>query len=250
MARGGKPPAALIGLAAIAAFLFSKDSRAQSAQFEPAPEDDDPFLMPDVPAVDDPLPWFDPLSFYGDFGFDPATNFESPVMPERSSYLDAFLRMIRFAEHDDSQAESGEAYFVFFGGSRFQNTNDPPVINGEKKGVRLKDAQCVAAGFKPGCVSTAAGAYQLIKPTWLRVRKAGAWGPYLPDFSPASQDEAARRLLIEAGALPLIESGNIEAAISKVSSLWASLPGNNYKQGGITMPQAFAYFNDGLSRMG
>ncbi len=244
MARGGQS-AALLGVAALAALLFSGRARAQSAQFENPGDYDQP--------GDDlsPLQFYDPLAFYDQFSFDPMTPpTQSPLLPSQSENLAAFLRMIRFAEHDDGKAESGAAYFTFYGNSSFTGTNDHPVATKEKRGVKLPDQMCINAGFSPGCVSTAAGAYQIILPTWRRVRKSGEWGPYLPDFSPASQDEAARRLLIENNALWLVEAGNIPAAIKRVAPIWASLPGNTAKQGGITLAQAVAYFNDGLTNVG
>lgn len=248
MARGGNT--ALLGVAALAALLFSGRARAQAGPFE-NPGDYDQPGSDDQPDIPDLLPFYDPLSFYDQYSFDPMTPpVQSPLMPTQSENLSAFLRMIRYAEHDDAKADSGAAYFTFYGNSSFTGTNDHPVITKEKQGVRLSDQMCINAGFKPGCVSTAAGAYQIIKPTWQRVRKAGTWGPYLPDFTPASQDEAARRLLIEQNALWLVEAGNIPAAINRVAPIWASLPGNTAKQGGIDMQTALAIFNDGLSSVG
>lgn len=181
----------------------------------------------------------------------PQPSFDTPIfsefeMPEMLPTLNAFLFMIRNAEHLRRDAQSGAAYQTFYGGSRFANMNDHPVLTGEKKGVPLSDAMCKNAGLGPGCVSTAAGAYQIIRPTWSRVRQAGAWGGYLPDFSPASQDEAARRLLIECGALPLIEAGEIKNAIRRAGKLWASLPGSTAMQNPKSMDSALALFNEGM----
>jgi lysozyme len=163
--------------------------------------------------------------------------------PEQN--IKAFLHMLQSSEHAYPQdVSNGAAYSTFYGGSRFYDFSDHPVNTGEKKGVRLSDAQCRASGFGPGCVSTAAGAYQFIKPTWDRIR---AISPRLPDFSPASQDEAAVRLLDSIGALALIQSGDIEGAIAKSSKTWASLPGSKAQQN----PRQFAFvidrFNEGLA---
>jgi lysozyme len=159
----------------------------------------------------------------------------------------AFLYMLRFCEHAAIDASNGEAYRTFYGGSRFVDQSDHPVLTGEKVGVKLSDAMCKHAGLAPGCVSTAAGAYQIIKPTWNRVREAGRWGPRLDDFGNASQDEAARRLLIESNILPLVLNGDIERAIYRASSVWASLPGNTYKQGSKPITFALARYQEGLS---
>lgn len=152
--------------------------------------------------------------------------------------VSAFLRMLQSSEHVyPRDVDNGAAYSTFYGGSTFSNFADHPVNTGEKVGVKLSAAQCRASGFKPGCVSTAAGAYQFIKPTWDRIR---AIAPRLPDFSPASQDAAAVRLLDSIGALRLIEAGDIEGAVAISSKAWASLPGSKAQQN----PRQFAFVID------
>jgi muramidase (phage lysozyme) len=96
--------------------------------------------------------------------------------------LAAFLLAIRARESgpDDS------AYLIQCGGTYASSYAEHPALLGWR-GLPLSDALCAGAGFGPGCVSTAAGAYQITKPTWTRLRdKLG-----LVDFSPASQDAAA-----------------------------------------------------------
>ena len=161
------------------------------------------------------------------------------------SQINAFLYMIRNAEHVPAAVRTGRDYGTFYGGASFSDFSDHPVLTGEKRGVPLPDEMCRAAGFGPGCVSTAAGAYQIIVPTWKRVRAAGSWGPRLNDFSIQSQDEAARRLLIESGALRQLTAGNIPAAIEKASRIWASLPGSTAQQNPKPMGTVLAYFIDG-----
>lgn len=161
--------------------------------------------------------------------------------------LRAFLRMISVAETGKSRVNAGTNYNVFYGGSTFSNLSDHPVITGEKAGVRLPDSWCRKAGLNPGCVSTAAGAYQIIRPTWENVRRAGTWGPALTDFSPASQDEAARRILSRIGALAAIESNDFDQAVWLASTQWASLPGSYAGQPTISGETATAIYNEGLS---
>ena len=175
----------------------------------------------------------------------------APVAPEVTAMnnpdqnISAFLFMIRSTEHVyPRDVINDAAYSIFYGGSKFSSFRDHPVITGEKRGVPLPDAMCKAAGLKPGCVSTAAGAYQLIKPTWVRLRdKLG-----LPDFSPASQDLAAVELLREAGALDLIQAGDIEGAIHKSSRIWASLPGSTAQQNPKALAYAMNRFDEGLAQ--
>jgi lysozyme len=166
-------------------------------------------------------------------------------MNDPQANLSAFLYMIRSTEHVyPRDVVNDAAYSIFYGGSKFQNFADHPVITGEKKGIPLPDHFCTAAGLKPGCVSTAAGAYQLIKGTWKRLKDR----LNLPDFSPLSQDRAAVGLLEEIGAVDLIYSGDIEGAIHKASKIWASLPGSTAQQGPKALAYALNRFDDGLAQ--
>jgi lysozyme len=92
-------------------------------------------------------------------------------------------------------------------------------------------------------VSSAAGAYQLIKATWIRLRDK----LQLPDFSPASQDLAAVQLLDDIGALKLVQAGDIQGALAKASKVWASLPGSRAQQNPKTLQYALDRFAEGLA---
>lgn len=159
----------------------------------------------------------------------------------------AFLFMIRCCEHRYPRdvlpvGEGAPCYTTFYGGARFEDLSDHPVLTGELKGVRLSDAMCIAAGLKPGCVSTAAGAYQFIKPTWERLRTKG---DYLEDFSPANQSEAALRLLEEIGARQRYLAGDIQGAITTAGRAWASLPGSKAQQNPKALQYCIERFNEG-----
>lgn len=74
--------------------------------------------------------------------------------------------------------------------------------------------------------STAAGRYQILRRMWDAYRvQLGLTG-----FFPADQDAIAIQLIKECKALQDIESGNIEAAIVKCKSRWASIAGAGYGQ--------------------
>ena len=163
-----------------------------------------------------------------------------------SDYLGAFLYMLQCAEVGQRKVENGTSYQTFYGGSLFADMSDHPVITGEKVGVLLSAETCRRAGLGPGCVSTAAGGYQITRPTWDQVRAAGSWGGRLPDFGPESQDEAARRILILCGALPLVERGELTGALARASSRWASLPGSTAGQGGHSFITVAGWFNSAL----
>lgn len=194
-------------------------------------------LWPSAP-TENPYPndaWEDSLPIYQTQG--------SEFVDTPSQNVAAFLYMIRRAEHTAADVASGADYGTFYGGARFSDFSNHPVITGELSPVKLPESMCRNAGYSSGvCYSSAAGAYQFIKPTWLAQQRKV---PYLTDFSPASQDQAAIRLLDQIGALKYVRSGEIETAIRLAGSQWASLPGSTAKQGAKTMQTALAYFADG-----
>lgn len=163
------------------------------------------------------------------------------AMPQLQN-LDAFRYMLRRSEHLQADVDSGMDYMTFYGGSYFANMADHPVITGEKKGYPLSAAMCRNAGLNPGCVSTAAGAYQLTRPTWSALREQA---PRIERFDKAGQDEAARRLLNEIGALAMISAGNIGGAIKLASKRWASLPYSTAGQSKRSLDEVVAFFTEG-----
>jgi muramidase (phage lysozyme) len=139
--------------------------------------------------------------------------------------LNAFLGMLRQSEGTEFLPDP---YRVVYGyGVTLKSLADHPTVTGEWRGVPLPDGVCEAAGFDPGCKSTAAGAYQIIGPTWRRLRAALS----LPDFGRASQDAAAVELIRRRGALTDAQAGRLADAVRKCSAEWASLPGNYARQG-------------------
>lgn len=133
----------------------------------------------------------------------------------------AFLSMLRVPEGTSGP----DGYRTLVGGALFDSYATHPALAGWR-GLPLSTAMCAGAGLGPGCVSTAAGAYQITKPTYVRV--AAKLG--ITDFSPESQDAIALELANEKGALSDIDAGNLESAIAKVRRVWASLPGAGYGQ--------------------
>lgn len=224
MAGRGGPSSAAFAFAAAVAAVFLLTRAEDAAAVEPG---EDPSYPP--PPSDDSQP-----------GFVDVTNHQGVDMDIQVA---ALLSTIVRCEHSSGTVAAGMQYKTFYGGSLFHDLSDHPVRTGEKKGVRLTDSQCSHAGYGPGCVSTAAGAYQIIAPTWDTVRKAGAWGPRLPDFSPESQDEAGRRLLIMSGAMRELQAGNVSNAIVKAGGQWASLPGSNAMQNPKSLATVLAYFS-------
>lgn len=125
----------------------------------------------------------------------------------------AFLAMIRNSE---GTAKYPNPWAVTFGGEFIiSDFSDHPALLGW-------------SGYPyRGEISTAAGAYQINRPTWLDGQKILK----LPDFSRASQDSFAYDYLIpRAGALNLVNAGQVAEAIQKCSGTWASLPGSTSGQ--------------------
>jgi muramidase (phage lysozyme) len=194
-------------------------------------------------------------------GTDPATSDTSPPQPQAIDNPDAviiqdaevqpmslpidvqaFLYMIRSCEHRfPTDVVNDDCYEIFYGGTRFIDLSDHPVITGELAPVPLPEHMCKAAGLNSPCYSTAAGAYQMIRPTWTRLRDQLG----LEDFSKDSQDRAAVELLRQNGIIAMIEAGEIEAAIKKAGKVWAGLPGNTYQQSPRQLQYALDRFAEG-----
>ena len=88
--------------------------------------------------------------------------------------------------------------------------------------------------------STAAGRYQLLYRYWVPYRKQLG----LVDYSPASQDAVALQQMKERGAILHLTTGDIQGAIVACRSIWASLPGNDYHQGGKTMGELLEKYKE------
>lgn len=86
-----------------------------------------------------------------------------------SANVQAFLKLIRFAEHFPDTSD--DFYDTLYGGGRFSGY----------------DAHPNKAVSRWGHTSTAAGAYQILYTTWAEAKKQGI----VIDFTPASQDQLA-----------------------------------------------------------
>ena len=122
--------------------------------------------------------------------------------------VQAFLRAIRYGEGTADEL----GYNRIVGGATFADDSVHPHVK-----VYLE---------RYNVYSTAAGAYQIIFPTWSGLCKQY----YFQDFSPESQDEAAVALIAEKGALEDVKCGRLKDAVEKCSTIWASLPGSTSGQ--------------------
>lgn len=136
--------------------------------------------------------------------------------------VSAFLATIRHSEGTDRAADP---YRVTYGYKyTIVSLADHPAVTGEWTGEPLDS---LGAQYK-GKHSSAAGAYQIILPTWLDMKALLK----LPDFTASSQDDAAIQLIKNKHALDLIFAGRVAEAITACRGIWASLPG-----GGSGQPQ-------------
>jgi muramidase (phage lysozyme) len=121
----------------------------------------------------------------------------------------AFLDMLAISEIGAKLlASSDDGYNVLVGGNLFASYADHPNI------------------FNAKLNSTAAGRYQLLNRWWVPYKQRLG----LTDFGPLSQDRVAIQQIRERNALGDITAGHFESAVSKVSNIWASLPGAGYGQ--------------------
>jgi muramidase (phage lysozyme) len=107
-----------------------------------------------------------------------------------------------------------EGYQTLFGGGRFDSFTDHP-----------RRAITASLAGKP-ITSTAAGRYQFLRDTWANLVKQYGF----PTFAPRWQDAGAVALIVEKRALEDIRAGNLDAAVAKLATTWASLPGAPYGQ--------------------
>jgi len=133
----------------------------------------------------------------------------------RDRNVQAFLAMI-------GRLESPDGYFVLYGGGHFSDTSGHPNV----RVPFVNKRRALHADGSPNDFSTAAGKYQINFPTWIQIQALA----FLPDFTPASQDEAAVWLLYMRGVLPSILAGNFPEAVKLASGTWASLPGSTALQ--------------------
>jgi len=120
----------------------------------------------------------------------------------------AFLKAIRLGEGTSDEA----GYYRIVGGGTFTDDSRHPNVRVYIERYKV--------------YSTAAGAYQIIRPTWSGLVKQYGFA----DFSPASQDEAAVALIAGRAALADVKEGRFADAIEKCSMEWASLPGSQAGQ--------------------
>lgn len=96
--------------------------------------------------------------------------------------------------------------------------------------------------------STAAGRYQFLSRTWDGL----APGLGLGDFTPPSQEKAALEIIRRAGAYNLVlKSGvyeNFTAALRKLNTTWASLPGSPYGQPTHTTAELWKVYKAALAK--
>lgn len=126
--------------------------------------------------------------------------------------LSAFLDMLAVSEGTAGHGDDG--YNVIVGGDLFESYEDHPRKLVDLPRLKIK--------------STAAGRYQLL------ARYFDAYKRQFPhrvhDFSPWAQDWIALLQIREQRAIPDILAGRFDAAVQKVSNIWASLPGAGYGQ--------------------
>lgn len=218
----------VVGIVGLAAYAVAAHARQQ-----PAGEGDEtPFFWPNLGgAVEDDIG--QEITNLAD-----ETDYLSRIitMPTYSgdANASAFLEAIKRCEGTAGQSDPYRTCYAYKHVVR--SFADHPAVTGEWRGERLSDTQCAGAGYGPGCVSSAAGAYQIIRGTWINLRDRLR----LPDFSPASQDAAAIQLLKDCGAYARLQAGDLTGAIAKARRTWASLPGAGYAGQGMRSAQQVA----------
>lgn len=166
-------------------------------------------------------------------------------MTQLSPSLANFLSLIAWSEGTStSSITKDNGYDIIVSGihgpNRFDDYSDHPFA------PQFNRAPVVCNHATPPLLSDASGRYQLMREWWIgRPGHPGYKAMLnLPDFGHKSQDAVAVQQISEHNALHLIAAGEIQAAITACSNIWASFPGNGYGQhGGKTMVELLEYFN-------
>tara|TARA_R110002051_G_scaffold325582_2_gene429059 strand:- start:6198 stop:7064 length:867 start_codon:yes stop_codon:yes gene_type:complete len=108
-----------------------------------------------------------------------------------------------------TEGTEGNGYRTAFGGGRLSSLGDHPRYMKSFKQQNGKTNK-----------TSAAGRYQFLSSTWDGVAKKYGFN----DFSPKNQDLGAIALLAQNGALGSILKGDMQGAVRKSGSTWASLP--------------------------
>ena len=180
------------------------------------------------------------------WGFEPIPEEPAPAPApapstawEPGANVSAFLKLIRTTEGTEANARGWSPYAVTYSyAKQITDFRDHPAALGWP-GVPLPLSYCLNAGLPPGCVSTAAGAYQFNFPTW-----ADPSLPAQPDFSPASQDRKAIDLLRAIGAYDALVRSDFDTALRLASQRWASLPYSSSGQPKVSYADAAAIYAD------
>jgi lysozyme len=149
------------------------------------------------------------------------------MTPERR----ALLNTIRFAEGTWTNGR-GDGYRMLYGGGQFRDMARHPEF-------------VVTSGYS----SAAAGAYQFLPATW----NEAARRLRLPDFQPASQDQAALYLMEKRGALARFDrQGLSHDVLALLAPEWASLPthhgGSYYGQPVKGAEELRRFYSEDLAR--
>ena len=193
-------------LLAVAGVLFYR-----AIKYVPQPDDGQPL----DDSADQTNTVIDDMTVAAQTAIETATGQSAPAVSNDVAMRNrkAFLDMIAISEGTYDAGDAG--YLMMFGGRMADSFEVHPrqmFSFTNSHGEQLK--------------TTAAGRYQFLAKTWdALAAKLG-----LPDFSPASQDAAALELVREKGALPDVDAGRVQVAITKCAKIWASLPGAGYAQ--------------------
>jgi lysozyme len=149
------------------------------------------------------------------------------MTPERR----ALLNTIRFAEGTWTNGR-GDGYRMLYGGGKFRDMARHP-------------ESVVNSGYS----SAAAGAYQFLPATWNEAARRLS----LPDFQPASQDQAALYLMEKRGALSRFDrQGLSHDVLDLLAQEWASLPtlhgGSYYGQPVKGVQELRRFYSEDLAR--
>jgi muramidase (phage lysozyme) len=137
----------------------------------------------------------------------------------------AFLAMLSHSEGTD---RANDPYRVCYGFSHtIVDLSEHPAVETPTHPVEWAGESLASLGpAYAHSISTAAGRYQINKPSWLE----GQAVLRLPSFAATCQSDWTLWRIKKAGAQDFVNAGEIEGASAKLCGVWASLPGGDSAQ--------------------
>ncbi len=160
------------------------------------------------------------------------------------------LAILAMLSHSEGTDRAADPYRVCYGfpaawAHRIADLSEHPAVATPTHAIEWSGESLASLGPRyDGEVSTAAGRFQINRPSWLEGQRALG----LPDFTAPSQCDWVLWKIKQLGASALLDAGEFLPVLDKLRGTWASLPGGASGQPQKTIEDlVFAYVQAGGS---